>query len=601
MAIFLGVISQGLSSHIVGGEIFFNYQRGNSYQLGLIMYYDQANAEFNLIDEEIILGVYKKNDNTLVKAINVPLNDVRPVQYSNTQCIADSIKTLEIIYQTNENFLIQDFSTPDGYYISWERCCRNNIVTNIFSPGTTGMVFYLEFPSLRDFPFYSSPRFDRVLGDYVCRGQEFSIPTIASPVIGDSISYDLVLPLAGFTSNLYPISNLDPGPYPTVQGYSNMPGTPPMRIDPVTGILSGTPTLTGLYAFTVRAKEYLAGVQISEIRRDFQLPVTNCLIDSSPNFKLFLGPNEKFEGDTLIADGNGELCFQIEAWDQSTWDQLSFSLNPLNFNDLGSDVFDPSGGNTQGQDDTLFVDFCWPRCFQQEADKLFEFDIVLSDNACPTPNQSIKRYYLKAIPENNSQPAIEVEFPTYRAEVGEETQIRVSATDDDLLDDLVLQFDPALNEGFGIQSEFQVLSGQGWADGVLSIFPDCQDLLEDEFTLFFTVNDNSCRENNADTTSTLLQIEDYFAGEGDFRPPPNVITPNNDGLNDEFTLPMPFRGRCEMGIFKEVSIYNRWGNEVFRSSGIDFSWKAEDLPAGDYYYLIEFDGFSFNGYVKLIK
>jgi len=40
---------------------------------------------------------------------------------------------------------------------------------------------------------------------------------------------------------------------------------------------------------------------------------------------------------------------------------------------------------------------------------------------------------------------------------------------------------------------------------------------------------------------------------------PNVFSPNEDGINDEFFV----FGNVEVAAIKEMSIYDRWGNQVF--------------------------------------
>lgn len=66
---------------------------------------------------------------------------------------------------------------------------------------------------------------------------------------------------------------------------------------------------------------------------------------------------------------------------------------------------------------------------------------------------------------------------------------------------------------------------------------------------------------------------------------PNVVTLNNDGLNDNFTPIIT----AEYSTFK-IKIYNRWGEMVFESDDPHFSWdgriKSGSLaPAGVYYYI----------------
>jgi gliding motility-associated-like protein len=72
---------------------------------------------------------------------------------------------------------------------------------------------------------------------------------------------------------------------------------------------------------------------------------------------------------------------------------------------------------------------------------------------------------------------------------------------------------------------------------------------------------------------------------------PSVITPNNDAVNDVFTIP------CLLDEAQypqsQVIIFNRWGDEVFRSARpYKNTWggtyNGEDLPADTYFYIVDF-------------
>ncbi|MFC3197075.1 gliding motility-associated C-terminal domain-containing protein [Parapedobacter deserti] len=62
---------------------------------------------------------------------------------------------------------------------------------------------------------------------------------------------------------------------------------------------------------------------------------------------------------------------------------------------------------------------------------------------------------------------------------------------------------------------------------------------------------------------------------------PNIITPNGDGQNDRFVI---------VGLSDydnaEVLIFNRWGNEVYRSRNYQQDWTAQGIGEGTYYYMI---------------
>jgi gliding motility-associated-like protein len=68
---------------------------------------------------------------------------------------------------------------------------------------------------------------------------------------------------------------------------------------------------------------------------------------------------------------------------------------------------------------------------------------------------------------------------------------------------------------------------------------------------------------------------------------PNVITPNDDGKNDEWRLDF-----IDVYFPKaQITIFNRWGQQIFTSTGYSNAWdgsyKGDPLPVGVYYYTID--------------
>lgn len=83
---------------------------------------------------------------------------------------------------------------------------------------------------------------------------------------------------------------------------------------------------------------------------------------------------------------------------------------------------------------------------------------------------------------------------------------------------------------------------------------------------------------------------------------PNVITPNGDGKNDVLKVD-------GIELYKEntIAIFNRWGNEVFRSQGgYQNNWDGNGLSEGTYFYVLKLvsrDGVSSSktGYITLLR
>ena len=76
---------------------------------------------------------------------------------------------------------------------------------------------------------------------------------------------------------------------------------------------------------------------------------------------------------------------------------------------------------------------------------------------------------------------------------------------------------------------------------------------------------------------------------------PEGFSPNNDGIDDTWNIIKPFGSKVA------VKVFNRWGNEVYRSEDYKNDWRGkgvsnflgEDVPEGTYYYIVE--GTDFNG------
>ncbi|WP_338793085.1 PKD domain-containing protein [Bernardetia sp. MNP-M8] len=76
--------------------------------------------------------------------------------------------------------------------------------------------------------------------------------------------------------------------------------------------------------------------------------------------------------------------------------------------------------------------------------------------------------------------------------------------------------------------------------------------------------------------------------------PPNVITPNGDGLNETFVL-----DKANVGW--KLQIYDRWGTEVFSADDYNNDWGNKAKPAMYYYYLTSPDGDTCRGWIHVLQ
>ncbi len=586
------------ASHIVGGELQMYHQRGENYLIRLILYYDQANAEFDLIDKKIDLGIFRKTSNTKIDDTELEFIKSVIVNYSNPNCLPDSLKTVKIVYEGIYRFNRSKYNDPGGYYMSWERCCRNNIISNIFQPGTQGMVFLLEFPSIVHQPGNSSPVFDEINGEYICLNKYTELNYGARDPDGDSLRYYLDIPLIGFTNPNSPVTNLIPGPYPEAQSYYLMPGNPFLNVDETNGILSVRPTQSGLFVFRLVCEEYRNGIKIGAINRDFQILVNECKDNLPPFSVIYDQDNSAYqEGDTLYIRSREELCFPIKITDRDKEKRISYRISPINFSH--KDVqFNPETGSSTGIDDTLMVEMCWPDCRVEDNQELYEFYLIVEDDACPNTNVDSTKIILKVSEEDNNRPSISSEFQNISWAVGIPFEMWLNGEDPDESDSLT--FSLVNHENKLNPIIYQRQKGNP-AEGIFGFLATCKELSDNAYNFTIHLRDNSCASNNSDSITFSALINQYKDSENEFVAPANVITPNGDGYNDVFYFDRPPLDICEFQEFESVVIYNRWGIKIFESENRDFKWAAEDLPSGEYFYLIKFNKSAFKGYLHVIK
>jgi len=71
---------------------------------------------------------------------------------------------------------------------------------------------------------------------------------------------------------------------------------------------------------------------------------------------------------------------------------------------------------------------------------------------------------------------------------------------------------------------------------------------------------------------------------------PNIISPNNDGVNDAFIIPCLLNE--EEYPNSQLMIFNRWGDEVYRSpvpypNDWEGTFNGADLPVDTYFYVLK--------------
>jgi hypothetical protein len=561
LLIFCVISFQAMASHIVGGEFEIQYLPGSDYryQVRLIIYFDSIFGEQGAKDQFINTRIFRKRDNHLMRDLQLTFYKQELVEYSQKECSNGSIVTLRILYTVVSNglpastrFSPGDYNDPEGYYIVWERCCRNYQLDNIYSqppepgddhdPNAAGQTFYLEFPPVikNGEPFInSSPRLFPPLSDYGCPNQYYYIDFAGTDDDGDSLAYSIVTPMNTHQTVAIPPSG--PAPFDSVRwipGFSRtnvMQGNPDLRINSE-GMLTVTPTLAGLYVFGVRCSEFRNGVKIGEVRRDFQMFVLNgneCPTPKPPvvEAKPIDAPDNAFVANNIQVSyphdvSDEDRCIKIRVSDadsqnpnDNNTENIKIRVVPIGFKDATvREVLPTDTTAVLKNGSTATFDICFPQC--PYTGGVYKLGIIAQDNACPLPRLDTVFVTVNIVIPNNAPAIFDVHQVTdTRLEGSPSPSWTVKATDVNL--DSIYLTTPAADPynifDYGFTFE-QTKDQLGIVEGILRWDTRC-DVVDfsdrTKFEFAFVADDNDfCNLAPADTMKFDLTMDLY-----DFHPP----------------------------------------------------------------------------------
>lgn len=413
LTLFSVIITQihALTFHIVGGEMEVIHIEDYRYRFNLIQYFDRAQSTNPGPDFSVTVYIFRNSDHSLVRTETLILTSEDEVSYTNPECAIGSLLTTKVIYTTEVYLEPEIFNEKEGYYVTWERCCRNTSITNIVNPGLQGMTYALDFPPvIRNGKRFinSSPQLFPPLSDYACVNQLYYTDFAGVDADGDSLVYSLQRPLNSSSGVALPI----PQPKPYIDlFYANgsdenniIPGNPTLRIDDE-GFLTVKPTNPGLFVFSVLVEEYRDQEKIGELRRDFQMLVLDgCDPPTPPEAQVRMPGETEFynEIDIINYSAAEEKCFEFLVIDEAG-ENVTLTAEGVNFDDEVSDIFSLTSGSINGSTDTLRVEVCISDCpyLQNEP---YIIDLIASDNACPLPQRDTVRMTFNVEAPANTDP-----------------------------------------------------------------------------------------------------------------------------------------------------------------------------------------------------
>lgn len=299
ISLFLSVYIKSYATHIVGGEIYYDNLGGNNYKLNMKVYRDCINGDPPL-DSPAFVTVFRA-DGSVYTTLNMILLSTTNVPPTNNSPCAPNTTNSACVQQGIYEAFINLPPLVGGYYIAYQRCCRNGTILNLINPGGVGTTYWEHIPGPELVAVNSSPRFNLLPPIYVCANIPIAFNHAATDPDGDSLVYNLCTPFNGL-SGCCPIIGSGPAPIGpqcssppatcpgvnTPPPYSSVPfaapysasypmaSNPAININSSTGFLNGNPTILGQWVVGVCVSEYRNGVLIGTHHRDFQFNVISC-------------------------------------------------------------------------------------------------------------------------------------------------------------------------------------------------------------------------------------------------------------------------------------------------------------------------------------
>jgi len=493
-----------------------------NYKLTLNLYFDVVNGSPAALDQFITVSFFSKATNERIGSRTMYIMEQTMVPYTNIDCTVGQLETKKIVYYETIYLDPTIFNNPSGYYVTWERCCRNNTINNIIQPENAAQTFYMEFPPVvLDGQFFrnSSPILFPPLSDYACVDELFYFDFNGTDPDGDSIVYDMVTPLNGFTTTLMPIYTYPPqsAPYPEINwlpGYdtrNQVLGSPPMSIDSKSGLLTMRPNRKGLFVFGIRAEEYRAGRKIGEVRRDFQVLVLDCPRNQTPQVAAREQGQKNFyeTGSVLRISPTGNRCIDVYITDPDLSEFVSVRARPVNFSSQDYTFQGTTSGmiNQGATLDSLKTTLCFADCFDTGGD-IYELELIVRDDGCSLPRQDTVRLKLQIDPIPDAPPTVSLSTANrvFKVKNGDKITFDVLGIDTD--EDIVSL--TAKGQDFTLEDMDIIFSGGSAAGKVTSPFTwniDCNTMKKASYKLDFEVTSIVCNKPVTRTVTIDVQPE----------------------------------------------------------------------------------------------
>ncbi len=349
------------ATHILGGVISYKYVSNNVYAFTMQVYRDcSAISDF---EYSIRIPAYLGNSTTPFTTADINITraaDIIKINPPQFDCVTvpSNICVEEGTYKWNMTLP----KSNQSYHISYQVCCRNQTINNIINPLSYGGTFTVEITPDAQLLNNNGPNFTLFPPTAICLGEPLIFDNSATDIDGDQLVYEFCAPLEGITRNSTRCKSgtktiACPPPYPplpyvvpTFTALKPLVSNPIVKINPLTGQITGTPTEIGEFVVGVCVKEYRNGILLSTMIRDFQFNVIQC---KKTVKSIVSSDSVTVTGDFLIKSCNDKIVKIFnKSFDRNNINDFywKFDFDPTNkIRDWDPTIVLPDTGYFRGQ------------------------------------------------------------------------------------------------------------------------------------------------------------------------------------------------------------------------------------------------------------
>lgn len=243
------------ATHLMGGDLVVRHDTSGAYMLRLSLYRDVLGIPLGTTEQ---VDVYMYN--TATSQYNMYQTFVIPYNTTLSTALLPSFPYgVEVGIYTAA---ITGYA-PGKYRFVYNNCCRNGAIQNMAQPLNESMILYTDLTV--DAAGNSTPDFLAMPVAYFPVNYPANYNPLPYDPDADSVAWNLNTPIGNYYNTGTP--TLTP-----VAGFTTPPSAASgaFTMNPITGEITWTPSVTGNFVQSFEVKEYRNGVQIGSIIRDMQ-------------------------------------------------------------------------------------------------------------------------------------------------------------------------------------------------------------------------------------------------------------------------------------------------------------------------------------------